>query len=95
MATTKDLGFIQAIISGTIAPTNTMQLWYDTNIGQNRLKYYNTILSTWVGVYPRYVITIPSSGSASGVYGDFTYDSGFKYECVATNTWIKIARTAF
>lgn len=46
--TVKDLGLIQGILPGLTAPTNIMQLWYDTNTGVNALKYYDVSSSSWV-----------------------------------------------
>jgi len=44
----KNLGTIQAIWSGTVAPTNTAMLWYDTNTGIFKHKYYDVPTSTWL-----------------------------------------------
>jgi len=57
---TKKLGLVKAIHRGTVAPTNTTMLWYDTNTGVNRHKYYNTITSAWE------VLAGSSSGTFKG-----------------------------
>lgn len=44
---TKNLGFIKAIHEGTSAPSNVKMLWYDTSVGINFIKYYDTIFSIW------------------------------------------------
>ena len=53
---TSNLGQIAGIHIGTSAPTNTKMLWYDDNIGQKIVKYYDVGSTTWksfdgVGVY--------------------------------------------
>lgn len=47
MSGTKNLGLVKAIHVGTTPPNNTIMLWYDTNIGVNVHKYYDTTLLTW------------------------------------------------
>ncbi len=47
MPETIDLGLVQAIQAGTTAPSNTKMIWYDTNIGENNHKAYNTLTTTW------------------------------------------------
>jgi hypothetical protein len=44
----KNLGTIQAIWIGTTAPSNTAMLWYDTNTGIYKHKYYDIPTSTWL-----------------------------------------------
>lgn len=46
MAETKNLGWVQAIISSTIAPTNKKMIWYDENTDLH--KYWNIGLNSWV-----------------------------------------------
>jgi len=48
MAVTVNLGQVQAIWVGTVAPTNTTMIWYDTNVGVFLHKYYDINSSTWV-----------------------------------------------
>ena len=53
---TTNLGQISAIHIGTTAPSNTKMMWYDDNVGQKILKYYDIGTTTWksfdgVGVY--------------------------------------------
>ena len=48
MAVTVNLGQVQAIWVGTVAPTNTTMIWYDTNVGIFLQKYYDINSSTWV-----------------------------------------------
>ena len=44
----KNLGLIQAIWVKTTPPTNKKMLWYDTNIGVNKHKYWDTIILQWL-----------------------------------------------
>jgi hypothetical protein len=39
--------------------------------------------------------TPPASASASGVAGDFTWDSSYFYICVAANTWRRVAHATW
>jgi hypothetical protein len=39
--------------------------------------------------------TVPATAGSSGVKGTIAYDSSYIYICVATNTWIRAARSAF
>lgn len=53
---TKNLGQVSAILISTTPPSNQKMLWYDDNIGQKLLKYYDTNTSSWknfdgTGVY--------------------------------------------
>lgn len=53
---TENLGQISALHIGTVAPTNTKMLWYDDNVGQKIVKYYDIGSTSWksfdgVGVY--------------------------------------------
>ena len=43
-----NLGTIQAIWIATTAPSNTAMLWYDTNTGIYKHKYYDIPTSTWL-----------------------------------------------
>jgi len=45
MPTTKNLGVVKALFIGTVAPTNTQMLWYDTSV--NLHKYYDVVSTTW------------------------------------------------
>lgn len=36
-------------------------------------------------------VTPPASAGASGVKGQFAYESGFLYICIATDTWQRVA----
>lgn len=45
MAETKNLGWVQAIISSTIPPTNKKMLWYDENTDLH--KYWDIGLNSW------------------------------------------------
>lgn len=44
---TKNLGQVQALWVSSTAPTNTNMLWFDTNTGIKKHKYYDTDTSTW------------------------------------------------
>lgn len=61
-----DLGFIQAIHSGAVAPINTQMLWYDTNV--NLHKYYDTGSMLWTSLASGAASwsTVLASGAASG-----------------------------
>jgi hypothetical protein len=48
MTETKNLGWVQAIISSTIPPTNKKMLWYDENT--NLHKYWSIELNSWVSL---------------------------------------------
>lgn len=47
MSETKNLGIVKALHIGLTAPANHALLWYDTNSGINRLKYYSLTSSSW------------------------------------------------
>jgi hypothetical protein len=40
-------------------------------------------------------VTVPTSATAPGVVGDFSYDSNFIYFCVSANLWKKVALSTF
>ena len=44
---TKNLGLVKAIHVGTVAPTNTQMLWFDTSLATPLHKFYNTTTSSW------------------------------------------------
>lgn len=48
-----------------------------------------------VAVLLRAVSAPPATASSPGTAGTITYDSGFVYLCVATNTWKRVALTTF
>ena len=48
-----------------------------------------------VSVLLRAVSAPPSTASSPGVAGTITYDSGYVYICVATNTWKRAALSTF
>lgn len=41
------------------------------------------------------VVAVPSTASSTGVVGNIAYNTTHLFVCVATNTWVKIARVAF
>ena len=53
----KNLGLVKAIHKGLTPPNNIVLLWYDTNVGVNIHKYYDTVLTAWVP------LNTPPSGS--------------------------------
>ena len=71
---TTNLGLVRAIQSGTTAPSNIKMLWYNENVGENRLYYYDTAISTWVPLTTGEIIT-PST--KTGDY--FSYDKTFRH----------------
>jgi len=48
MATTRNLGQVQAIWIATTAPSNITMLWYDTSLATPIHKYYDTVTETWL-----------------------------------------------
>lgn len=48
MAETRNLGQVSAFIAGTVPPTNTSLIWYDTNEGVYLQKYWDTQTGDWV-----------------------------------------------
>lgn len=70
MNTEQDLGFVQAILVSTSSPTNTMQIWFDDNIGEKIHKVYDTVLGVWVTLSPNIglgfgVYTLATTNSVS------------------------------
>jgi hypothetical protein len=47
MSTTKNLGQVASLKRGVTPPTNVSLLWFDTNTGVNKLKFYNSDTSSW------------------------------------------------
>lgn len=45
---TENLGGIQAMFVGITEPTNTNLVWYDTNAGINKHKYYDILSASWI-----------------------------------------------
>ena len=41
------------------------------------------------------VVTVPETASSTGVVGNIAYNSTHLFVCVATDSWIKVARVAF
>lgn len=41
------------------------------------------------------VVAVPSTATSTGSVGQIAYNSTHLYVCVATNTWVKVARVAF
>lgn len=48
MGITRNLGQVSAFFAGTVPPTNTSIIWYDTNIGVFQQKYWDINTSDWV-----------------------------------------------
>ncbi len=70
----KNLGPVAALIVGTTAPTNKKLLWYDDNVGQKRLKFWNILTSTWDKLNRDFDST-PTSGSSNLVTSGGIYDA--------------------
>lgn len=84
------------------ADTNGLKLLNDEASPGNS-KYYGTNGSGTRGWYSlpggsgvtwNYV-TAPSSSSSTGTHGDYSYDPGWVYFCVGTNSWIRWARDSW
>jgi hypothetical protein len=80
------------------------QVWYNTASG--RAYVYHD--SFWVEFSPGFtgqqgpagtpgviVVSVPSTNSSTGTVGEIAYDSSYLYVCVATDSWIKVARSAW
>ncbi len=68
--TTKNLGLVKAIHAGLAPPSNTVMLWYDTNVGVKKQKYYDVVLGQWVllaSVSNQQIFTIKKSLTAAEI----------------------------
>lgn len=41
------------------------------------------------------VVTKPTTASSAGTVGQIAYDATYVYICVATNSWVRVARVAW
>lgn len=100
--TTKNLGQVQAIFIGTTAPSNIAMLWYNTNVGENRHYYYNTITLVWTlltsasgnKVFTNATtraLTVPDFNGQIGVQLDT--DTVYQSTGTSAGDWILIANT--
>ena len=85
----KNLGQAAAIIIRSTPPTRTTVLWFDTSVGVNKLKYYNTSTSAWVDLVPNsssgaIVEKAPVRLATTGAESAVTYDQGLKEITVNT-----------
>jgi len=71
----KNLGIVKAIHVGTTEPTNTNMLWFDSNTGINKHKYYNQVLSIWM--YLSGVDRVTQSGIVANTTLDDPILAGF------------------
>jgi hypothetical protein len=91
---------------GENPPANpiTGQVWYNTVVGRAYV-YYDGF---WIEFSPGFtgqqgpagtpgviVVSVPSTSSSTGTVGEIAYDSSYLYVCVATDSWIKVARSAW
>lgn len=77
----KNLGLVKAIFVGTLAPTNTSVLWYDTL--NNVVKYYHSTLLAWIplgSILPSYIDDASADAAAGG-----TAPAGFVYYNTSAN----------
>jgi hypothetical protein len=72
---TKNLGQVAAMHIGTVAPVNIKMLWYDTNVGVNIVKYYDTVSLTWKSFISGFTPAAAGSiyfSDGSGITGDIS-----------------------
>jgi len=91
-AISKNLGPIAAMIIGTTAPTNKKLLWFDTNGGQQRTKFWNTNTLQWENLY-RDFDTVPTNGSGNLLTSGSIYNAlqsiGFIYFTQVAHGFVK------
>ena len=91
---------------GENPPSNPLsgQVWYNTADG--RAYVYHD--SFWVEFSPGFVgpqgepgipgvtvVPAPSTNSSPGAVGEIAHDSGYLYVCVATDSWIRVVKSAW
>lgn len=81
----KNLGWVRAVQGGTTPPNNIKMLWFDENLGVNKMKFYNNSTDSW---QPLYTVYIPEGGNE----GDIPVNDGngsvvWQPQTVSTGTW--------
>ena len=91
---------------GENPPSNPLsgQVWYNTAAGRAYV-YHDGF---WIEFSPGFVgpqgepgtpgvtvVSVPSTNSSPGAIGEIAYDSGYLYVCVASDSWIRVARSAW
>lgn len=94
---TQNLGLVKAIEVGLTPPSNTDMLWYDSNTGVKKHKYYDTVTLSWVllatSAIPELVLEVTWTGLYNLKYDEqlvpgITYKitDRFNYQSGATGT---------
>lgn len=55
----------------------------------------NTALDYLDGKATVSVVSVPATATSTGSIGQIAYNTTHLYVCVATNTWVKVARASF
>lgn len=95
---TQNLGLVKLVHVGVTPPVNIQMVWYDSNVGVNIHKYYDTLTTTWVPLnssttlfYPNYA-SMPVPGQTGFLYVDladsflYVWD-GLTYQMVGGNNY--------
>jgi hypothetical protein len=73
---------------------NAVQLGTGTNSTNNTLQYMNVKLADTSG-YLYTLVATPATAAAACTPGQIAVDAGFFYNCVATNSWRRVATAAW